>query len=85
MAELTKGDAYTCPIMANPRDFVRDEPVKGENKKARTFLFNVTKGDLIFDKLYKDKQIKLRTNINCQALSKLRVKNIVNGIMHGHI
>lgn len=59
LAELTKGDAYTCPIMAKPRDVARDEPVKGENKKSRTFSFDVTKADLIFDKLYKDKQIKL--------------------------
>ncbi|CAA3006187.1 Hypothetical predicted protein [Olea europaea subsp. europaea] len=59
LAELIKGDTYTCPIMAKPRPSDKDEPIKDENKKARTFSFDITKADLIFDKLYKDKQIKL--------------------------
>ncbi|CAA2968872.1 Retrotransposon gag [Olea europaea subsp. europaea] len=59
LAELIKGDAYTCPTIAKPRSSGKDEPIKDENKKARTFSFDVTKAELIFDKLFKDKQIKL--------------------------
>lgn len=59
LAELVKGDAYDCPVMTKFRASDKDEPIKIENKKARIFSFDVTKADLIFDKMYKDKQIKL--------------------------
>lgn len=45
--------------MGKLRSSGKDKPIKGENKKVRTFSFDVTKADIIFDKLYKDKQIKL--------------------------
>ncbi|KAL2491907.1 putative retroelement [Abeliophyllum distichum] len=38
---------------------IKNEPVKEENKKSRTFSFDITKADVIIDQLYKDKQIRL--------------------------
>ncbi|KAL2526956.1 putative retroelement [Abeliophyllum distichum] len=59
LAELIKGDAYACPLVINSGISVKNEPMRDENKKARVFSFDVAKADIIFDRLYKDKQIKL--------------------------
>ncbi|KAL2486703.1 Uncharacterized protein Adt_31459 [Abeliophyllum distichum] len=59
LAELIKGDTYACPIQAKSEMPIKNEPAKEENKKTRTFSFDITKADIIFDRLYKDKQIKL--------------------------
>ncbi|KAL2542265.1 putative retroelement [Abeliophyllum distichum] len=59
LAELIKRDTFTCPIMAKLELPAKNKPTKEENKKARIFSFDITKVDIIFDRLYKDKQIKL--------------------------
>ncbi|KAL2519254.1 putative retroelement [Abeliophyllum distichum] len=59
LAELVKGNAYACPLVVNSGISIKNEPMRDENKKARVFSFDVAKADTIFDRLYKDKQIKL--------------------------
>ncbi|KAL2532097.1 putative retroelement [Abeliophyllum distichum] len=59
LAELIKGATYACPIMAKSEMSIKNEPAKEENKKARTFSFDITKAEVIFDRLYKDKQTRL--------------------------
>ena len=59
MAELIKGDAYECPLIINSGMTAKNESLRDTSKKARTFSFDITKADTIFDRLYKDKQIKL--------------------------
>ncbi|KAL2497841.1 putative retroelement [Abeliophyllum distichum] len=74
LAELIKGDTYTCPIMAKSELPTKNEPTKEENKKARTFLFDITKDDIIFDRLYKDKQIKLSEKHKLPSLEQIEGK-----------
>ncbi|KAL2491133.1 putative retroelement [Abeliophyllum distichum] len=59
LAELVKGDSYACPLASNSGSMVKNEPMRDTSKKTRVFSFDITKVDTIFDRLYKDKQIKL--------------------------
>ncbi|KAL2480328.1 Uncharacterized protein Adt_33294 [Abeliophyllum distichum] len=75
LAELVKGDSYVCPLAINSGSMVKNEPMRDTSKKTRVFSFDITKADTIFDRLYKDKQIKLSDKHKLPNPEQIKDKN----------
>ena len=81
LAELKQGPPYSCKILApsNGKNLV--EPDKGDRFPKRTYTFDVTKCDEIFDLLVKDGQMIVPFGAKIPPLEQRKKRVFVNNII----
>ena len=70
VAELKPGPPYTCRSLYP--NFSKENTIKNDTWGQRTYGFDISKADLIFDILVKDKQISLSEDHQLMTLDQLK-------------